>query len=63
MEDYLARMGNQIDRMKEMLLAEADQLEAWANESVYGGWSAHQVQLMRERANQIRLRLFTLGVL
>jgi hypothetical protein len=41
----------------EMLEAEASQLDTWADESERGGWSTHQVQPMRRRADEIRRSL------
>jgi len=38
----------------EKLLEVAKQLEVWADESVDGGWSTHQIRPMRDEAVKIR---------
>ena len=38
------------------LEALADKLDAWAKQSVAGGWSTHQVDANRKEADQCRLR-------
>ena len=43
--------------LREALSEEADQLERWANESRLEGWSTHQVDPMRQRAEQLRALL------
>ena len=35
-----------------------NQLETWANESVTGGWSTHQVKPMRKLADELKVILF-----
>lgn len=42
------------DELIRVIEQEADQLDRWANESSTGGWSTHQVNPMRERANELR---------
>lgn len=44
---------------KALLLLEEEEklLDRWANESVSGGWSTHQVAPMRVRAALIRTKL------
>jgi hypothetical protein len=37
-----------------VITATADQLDRWAEQSVSGGWSTHQVDPMRARANWLR---------
>lgn len=44
----------EIDRLREALRDEAARLEAWARESLQGGWSTHQVGPMRKRADELR---------
>jgi hypothetical protein len=38
----------------EELLTEAEQLETWADESIRGGWSTHQIDAIRQRAQRLR---------
>ena len=38
----------------EAISDEIEQLEMWAKESKTGGWSTHQVDPMRRRADQLR---------
>ena len=33
---------------------DANQLDQWANQSVSGGWSTHQVEPMRKMADRLR---------
>lgn len=42
------------DRMRQAIADEIHQLEAWVNESRNGGWSTHQVDAQRRRADQLR---------
>jgi len=47
---------NELDALRAyraMLLKSANQLEDWANESISGGWSTHQVSPMRCLAQEI----------
>lgn len=37
-----------------LLMEEADLLDRWAQQSITGGWSTHQVDPMRERADELR---------
>lgn len=48
-------------RDQELLIKVADQLERWANESVTGHWSTHQVDPMRKLADEIRREVLTSG--
>jgi len=43
--------------LQEALRKIASQLRAWANESLNGGWSTHQVQPQRDLATQIEAML------
>lgn len=38
----------------------ADRMERWANDSVQGGWSTHQVQANRQAAFECRSEAFRL---
>ena len=42
---------------KDMLYKVATQLELWAEQSLSGGWSTHQVKPMKKLAEQIHLHL------
>ena len=42
------------ERMRDKLNEEAAQLDKWADESRRGGWSTHQVDPMRKRADELR---------
>lgn len=44
------------------LIEEASQLEKWGNESREGGWSTHQVDPMRKRADVLRRIATTKGI-
>lgn len=33
---------------------DADQLDTWVQQSLAGGWSTHQVEPMRKKADQLR---------
>ena len=42
------------DELIQVIEAEANQLDRWADESRRGGWSTHQVDPMRKRADELR---------
>ena len=48
--DLKARVARAIDALR----AEARQLDVWAVQSREGGWSTHQVDPMRKRADDLR---------
>lgn len=55
------RWAEECDGLRETLrhamntiVLEADQLDTWAQQSVEGGWSTHQVEPMRKRADVLR---------
>lgn len=39
----------------------ADQLDTWARQSQEGGWSTHQVQPMRKKADALRREVAFIG--
>lgn len=43
-----------IRALRSTLNAEAALLDKWAADSVAGGWSTHQVEPMRRRADELR---------
>jgi hypothetical protein len=43
----------QVKEYRQKLWELAAQLEKWADESLYGGWSTHQVKPMRDKAKDI----------
>ena len=45
-----------------LLEEEARQLDCWADESLSGGWSTHQVEPMRKRAEFLRVKVKTFKV-
>ena len=45
-------------RLRAAVEQDIAQLETWAAESVKGGWSTHQVDAMRKRADELRRVLF-----
>ena len=52
-------MNEQILKIKLRQLA--NQLEEWASESLRGGWSTHQVEPMRKKAQEIYAILGKMG--
>jgi hypothetical protein len=50
-------MKSRIEVLEAALQEEIATLRRWADESVRGGWSTHQVQPMRDRANALALIL------
>lgn len=46
---------NLLEETSDLLLSSADQCDKWAQESVRGGWSTHQVDANRKMADQLRL--------
>ena len=42
------------DELIAVIEEEANQLDAWAEQSRRGGWSTHQVDPMRKRADELR---------
>jgi len=55
-------MSNELREVIKLLEEEVVQLERWANESVSGSWSLHQVEPMRNRATFLRNRINALKV-
>ena len=47
-------MAQDVNRLRELIQCEAILLDAWARESREGGWSTHQVDPMRNRADELR---------
>ena len=41
---------------------EIEILENWADESLKGGWSTHQVKAQKSRANELKALLYDLKV-
>lgn len=54
-------MNPTYEQLREALRQEAIQLRLWAVESKNGGWSTHQVDSMRHRAEQIDELLGTIS--
>lgn len=57
-------LAQDVQDLLRLLDEEVTQLEQWANESISGSWSTHQVEPMRKRAaflldkvHKIRVRL------
>lgn len=48
------RLRSAIQTAMESHLAMADQLDIWARQSKEGGWSTHQVDPMRAKADDLR---------
>jgi hypothetical protein len=46
-------LRKRISELEEQLRKTAEQLRRWANESLTGGWSTHQVDPMRRYADKI----------
>jgi hypothetical protein len=46
-----------IDELHRILDAVAKQMNIWADQSIKGGWSTHQVEPMRKLAGEIRRKL------
>lgn len=57
----LKLLAKDYQALREAVSDEVGQLERWAGESVSGGWSTHQVQPMRTRADQLRRILIPSG--
>ena len=47
---------NEIEKTILFLLELADKLDGWAESSLHGGWSTHQVEANRQVANECRRR-------
>lgn len=47
----------EVERLTAVIMEEIRLLRRWADESVQGGWSTHQVVPMRDRANALALLL------
>lgn len=43
-----------IEQALELIDTMADQLDLWAGQSQSGGWSTHQVDPMRQKADELR---------
>ena len=56
-------MDKQLREAIRILEDEAIQLDQWADESLSGGWSTHQVDPMRNRAAYLRNKVNALKVL
>ena len=54
MADDLKAARARVGLLEKVLIEEANQLDAWADESRTGGWSTHQVEPMRKRADTLR---------
>lgn len=52
--EQLAALREAARNALNMIALEADQLDTWARESVSGGWSTHQVDPMRKKADVLR---------
>ena len=55
-------MSKELREAIALLEEEAVQLDRWADDSLSGGWSTHQVQPMRNRATHLRNRINALKV-
>ena len=55
-------MSNELREAINLLEKEAVQLDRWADESLSGGWSTHQVEPMRNRAAMLRNKVNELKV-
>jgi len=49
-----------MDKLIEEIKKEIELLEKWANQSIKGGWSTHQVEPQRNRANELKALLYDL---
>jgi hypothetical protein len=49
------------DPLVKALRDEIRQLRKWALESEAGGWSTHQTEPMRRRANDLEILLYSMG--
>lgn len=47
-------LTTKITELKNALLETANQLDDWAEQSRTGGWSTHQVEPMRKKADELR---------
>lgn len=50
----IATEREKLELYREVLRSEANLLDDWAQQSVKGGWSTHQVEPMRKRADELR---------
>lgn len=55
-------MSKELREAIKLLEEEAVQLDRWADESLSGGWSTHQVKPMRKRAEFLRNKVNALRV-
>ncbi len=53
-------MDDKLLKAIRLLESEAKKLETWAKESINGGWSTHQVNPMRQRAQFLRKQINSL---
>lgn len=50
-----------MERLIQEIKKEIALLEVWANESLSGGWSTHQVDAQKRRANELKALLYDLN--